>query len=636
MPFWPFGLFLRWVTRPRARWIEVRISARITELSRRLPALARLWPGLRRNLPTSLERLRGLTDEVLRDTRIDGVLMEIPPLAAGWAAATGLRKEISRMRAGGRRVVVYLPEGGNQRELFVASAADRVIIAPEAMVGLAGFSLESRYYRGLLDRLGVGIESLSVGRFKTATENLTRDAMSDAQREQLTAILVALDRVLVDALGERPGLDEPAIRALFDKGMILGHEAVAAGLCDAVGHADECARLVRGWFPGGAAKLSSTDSPSTSLRPSERLTVGARRYLSHRQRRFFVRVRKPPQISVINIHGVIAAKAGGLAPTGALLPVVRGKLRRAYHDPLTVGVILHINSPGGSSLASDLIHREIARLDAKKPVVACMADVAASGGYYVAAPTRAIVAEATTLTGSIGVVSAKLVLSALFSRFGIHTEVLKSAPHADMFSPARTFDDQEREIVQRIADQTYAGFVRHVASGRKMAISEVEKLAQGRVYSGRDALDVGLVDAIGGLDVAVAKVKALLPPEVAARVVVRRGRGATGDLRPPSPPVGDDLAKGTLAAAIGAYFDPRTRAGSEMSAAAVSRLLGVGFPGVGFRGVGFRGDADEVAATVVDELGAVDPLLSLLSLWDPCCGHERTLHLALDMPRVRG
>jgi protease-4 len=179
----------------------------------------------------------------------------------------------------------------------------------------------------------------------------------------------------------------------------------------------------------------------------------------------------------------------------------------ARRDRFAVGVVLHVNSPGGSALASDQIYREIVRLREKKPVVTCMGDVAASGGYYVAAPTDAIVADATTITGSIGVVTARVVARELFDTLGIKSETIRMAPHADMLSPSRDMSVDERAIIQRETEGFYRTFVGIVADGRKRGYDEMEPLARGRVWSGKDALERGLVDKLGGMEVALDEVR---------------------------------------------------------------------------------------------------------------------------------
>ena len=212
-------------------------------------------------------------------------------------------------------------------------------------------------------------------------------------------------------------------------------------------------------------------------------------------------------------------------------------VREARRNPRVRGVVLHVDSPGGGALASDRMHHELVQLAAEKPLVCCMANVAASGGYYVAAAAHSIVAQPTTITGSIGVVAARVVIEPLLARLGVHTEVQKRGARSDMLQPTRHFNEEEREAFQRELDGMYRAFVGIVAEGRKRPFDEIEALAQGRVWSGKDALAQGLVDRLGGFDVALASVRALVggpSPSLLEPVILPGTKKAPPPLDPPS------------------------------------------------------------------------------------------------------
>jgi protease-4 len=263
--------------------------------------------------------------------------------------------------------------------------------------------------------------------------------------------------------------------------------------------------------------------------------VAAAPYLAVAERPLLRRLRRPPVALVIPVHGTIA-HAGGLFGSFATDERVGKLVRAARRDPRVRGVILHVDSPGGSALASDRMHHEIARLAREKPVVACMANVAASGGYYVAAPARKIVCEPTTVTGSIGVVAARVSLEPLLARMGVRTEILRRGAHAGLLSASGPIDDAERGALRRELDATYRTFLDVVAEGRKLPLADVERLARGRVYTGADAMAVGLVDALGGFERAVAELRELLPDDVRERVVVEAARTPRGEAPPLDPP----------------------------------------------------------------------------------------------------
>ena len=484
LPFWPLWLAIRWLSRPRGTWVHARIADSLTEIDAPVPPwspLGRWIPALQRRRPTSIRAVARLVDALLADPAREGLLVEIGSLPGGWARIDALRSELARLRRGGKKVAIYLPQGGGNREIFLASVATQVISTEGATFFVVGVGATSRYLKGLLDKVGVQVEVYRRAAYKSAAESVSEDAMSDAQREQIGALLDTFDHALVTAIAERPGLDEAKVRALFERGGASGKAAIELGLVDAHAFEDELPKVV-----GAEGKL---------------ISAGA--YLARSERRFFRPILPRPYIAIVPVHGAIADTAGRGATRTSLVPT----LRRVARDRRALAVVLHVDSPGGSALASDLIHREVQLLAARKPVIACFGDVAASGGYYVAAPASSIVAGRLTITGSIGVISARLVASSLLDRLGVRTEVLRRAPHADLLTNPRAADDAERALMDREIDAFYRTFVSVVARGRKRDESEIEPLARGRVWSGSDARERGLVDREGTLSDAIALAK---------------------------------------------------------------------------------------------------------------------------------
>lgn len=470
-----------------AQWVHVKLRPRLSQMSGPLPPIARLIPELAMTQPTALESLRELAKLVIEDAALSGVVFEVPPLQAGWSKARGLRRIMQDLRDAGKEVVVYLPRGGGNLELYTAMAADRVYLGPEASFMALGLSSETRYLRPMLDKLGIRVESFARKEFKTAVETVEREEMSDAQREQVGALLHSLNEELLTAISARPGMNRERARAVFEAGFLRGQAAQEAGVADGVCYDDELGLRLAG--------RAETREPAKTIRAPE--------YMVRRQHGFFRPVRSKPYIGIVRVKGAI--RDNDDEPRGITQTIAA--LRIAREDKHCAGVVLLINSPGGSALASDRIHREVTRVREEKPVVACFQDVAASGGYYIAAAADSIVAEPVTITGSIGVVSARLMARDLLDKVGIKTEVLRSAPHADMFSPARELDDAERAILDRELDAFYESFVKLVAKGRGRTFDEVEPLARGRVWSGADAAEQGLVDRLGGLEVALDEVR---------------------------------------------------------------------------------------------------------------------------------
>jgi len=520
----PLWLVRRAILRPRSRFVHVRLAASPVEL----PTPPTLWQRwLRRAEPeglASIDTLWRLAREVASDPAMDGVALVIPRLTAGWATCTSVRDALGWLRAQGKHVFVFLPLGGGQRELYVASAGTRVIAPPSSTLWLLGAAAQGMYLKPLLDRLGVSAEVFSTGEYKTAAEALVRESMSDAQREQLGALSETVQRELEAALAERPGMDAARARACFEGGFFSGIAAKELGLIDACCYEDEL----------GSELGESRDKPRPRVR--------AGRYLAYRGLRLWRPLRHKAVVGVVAVHGAIvdsAPKRPQLSGrTGASYESVSRALRAARLDPRVRAVILHIDSPGGSALASDLIHRELTRLREKKTVIACMGNVAASGGYYVAVGCERIVAQPTTTTGSIGVISARMLAAGLLERIGIRAEVVRSAPHADMFSPFRSLTDDERAMLDDHVKDFYKTFLRVVAQGRARTTDEIHALARGRVWSGSDAHARGLVDVLGGLERAVSLVIEGVPElaKIARNELVVRWIQPPAGLAPIEPP----------------------------------------------------------------------------------------------------
>jgi protease-4 len=458
-----------------ACFVHLVVDGPVVSVSEPVP-----WWRRRATRATSLETLAELVTLVARDPKVKGLVAEVRSLRAGAATATSLRAILARLKEADKPLVVFLPMGAGTREMLVASAASRVVVGPESSILPLGVAVEAHYFRRALDRIGVLPEIFARGEFKTAGESLARDSMSEEQRQQLGAILDVLEDELLSGLSSGRRLSREEVRSIVDSGPYRASDAVARGLVDAKGYDDELPKLV---------SPDSTEPPSL---------VPAATYLSLRRR-----PSRPKRIGVVHVRGPIVSRSPIGMGRVAVDERVMAALRRARESRGVAGVVVLIDSPGGSVLASDRIHHELVRLAEKKPVVACMANVAASGGYYIAAGANTIVAQTTTITGSIGVVAAHLVLSPLFEKLGIVTELVKRGARADMLSASRPLDPGEREAMTLEIDGFYRDFVDVVARGRKRLPGEIEPLARGRVYSGLEAHKLGLVDRLGGLDEAV-------------------------------------------------------------------------------------------------------------------------------------
>jgi protease-4 len=465
--------------------------------SDREPSLSSLW--------TALAAARD-------DARVVGLALEIRDAAFGLAKAEELRRQIEALAAAGKRVECYLEsagEGGNGTlEYFLASACPTLALAPAGEVALLGLYADSLFLRGTFDKLKVEPSFLSAGRFKSAAEAFTERAHSPAAREALDALLDSFFRQVVDAVAAGRGLDADGVRALIDRGPLSATAALEAGLVDRLAYPDEF-----------ESALDDAFEDATRL---DLLDYGARH----------ARLRATGErVAVVFAEGTIVRGAGGVEPWGGERylgsDTLAETLARLERDDDVRAVVLRIDSPGGSALASDLILRRVALLAAEKPVIVSMSDLAASGGYYIATKATRIVAEPGTLTGSIGVVSGKLATGRFQEELlGATHDPLQRGAHADLYSPLVPFDNAQRALLGRRIDEVYGLFLDHVASGRKLERAAVEAVAQGRIWSGEDALARGLVDELGGLDAALA----------AARAAAGLEPGAGGlDLYPKTP-----------------------------------------------------------------------------------------------------
>jgi protease-4 len=454
--------------------VLLTLDGPVVELADRQP-----WWRRMPSRTMSLVRIRELVRMVASDPKITGLVVEIRSLHAGAAIATSLRQTLLQFKESNKPLLAYLPMGAGSREMLVASAADRIVAGPASSIAPLGIAVESRYFRRALDRVGVLPEIFARGEFKTAGESMARDSMSPEQREQLGAILDVMEGELMTALGAGRRRSSDEVRALIDGGPYRAPDALAHHLVDATGYDDDLPRL----FAEG------------DERPK---MVPAKSYLA-------VRRATPLRqgIGVVRVRGPIVSRAPLAIGRMAESEQIVGSLRAAREANAVRGVVLLIDSPGGSVLASDRIYHEVVRLAEKKPVVAYFGNVAASGGYYVAAGAHAIVAQPTTITGSIGVVAAHFVLSPLLGKLGIVTELVKRGARADMLSVNRPLDEGERQAMTREIEGYYQDFVDIVARGRNRPPEDIEKLARGRVYSGAEAYRLGLVDRLGDFETAL-------------------------------------------------------------------------------------------------------------------------------------
>ena len=494
-----------------------------------------------------LERIRAARD----DPTVGALLLHIDGVPVGAGRVEELRALLGVVRTR-KPVLVYLT-GGGTREYWLASAATAVAAPPGAPLLVNGFSSSQLYLRDLLGRLGVSVQVVRAGAYKTATEPLVRSGPSPEAKQVTEGILDDVyGRFLADVAAARR-LPQERVRSLVDAGLFTTDEARAAGLLDVTVWPDEVSEWA-GQVTGRRLRAAGSYRPEPE-REAQRWG-------------------RPPIIEIVRLAGIIARSSGGSDLLGedalAGADAVAAAIRRAADDREVRAIVLRIESPGGDGFASDLVWREVVRARRKgKPVVASLGDVAASGGYLVAAGADAIVAQPSTLTGSIGVFAAKPDLAGLLDKLSVQRDASARGDRAQLLSLLRPWSPAEQAAVQKQVDAFYGLFLDRVAEGRKLSRAEVEAVASGRVWTGSQALEHRLVDRIGTLADAVAMARAAAGLHEADRPTVRRAGAGTTML--------DRLGLGVLArAAPEPALSRLARAAPEVEALLVLSEAGLG------------------------------------------------------------
>lgn len=456
---------------------------------------------------TLVSELRTVFDKAARDEHVNGVMVVVKPSSMGYAKAQEIRAAAAALREAGKWAVAYLDTAGEfapgNGMYFLASAFDEITVNPAGDVMLAGVYTASPFLRGLLDNIKIYPDFDHIGKYKNAKELYTEKGFTPAHREATEAWVGDLFLGLVEGIAESRKKSVDEVRSIIDRGPFTAQEALEAGLVDRVGYYDEFRDAVKERNGGKLRTLKWREY----LKRRRSLGVG-----SHK-------------IAVVHGTGIVLMGKSGYEPSAGFVmgsDSVAGALRKAREDSSVKAIILRVDSPGGSAVASDIIWRETQLARKVKPVIASMSDVAASGGYYVSCGADRIVAEPSTLTGSIGVVYGKFVLKGLYDWLGLTFGEVQRGEHAAFWNELRPWNSDEKSgIYWKFMNKVYSQFVSHVAEGRKMTPEDVDKIGQGRVWTGRRAKDLGLVDELGGFETAIrlAKEMAKIPQDEDVRFV---------------------------------------------------------------------------------------------------------------------
>jgi protease-4 len=473
-------------------------------------------------LPDVLEGLK----RARHDDRVRALVVKVGGGRIGLARMQEIREAVSAFRESGKLAVAWSESFGEFTHgnvpYYLATAFDRIYLQPSGTLGLTGVTIEQLFLHDALAKAGIGFQAAKRYEYKSAADNLTERAFTPAAREAAERLATSVAEQITTAIAERRGKTADEARALLDRGPFLADDALAEGLVDALGYRDEVYADVR--------KEAGPDAILQYVARYQRthaLTERARKLPNPRER----------FVAVIYASGPIRQGRSGRSPlSGSSIgsDTVASALRAATSDDRVRAVLLRVNSPGGSAVASDTIWREVVRTRAAgKPVVVSMSDLAASGGYYISMAADVIVAEPGTITGSIGVITGKPVLEEALGRIGVTTDSVSVGSGAAMFAPTHPFSEEEWQRLNTWLDAIYRDFTEKAASGRRMTVEQVHEVARGRVWSGADAARNGLVDELGGMTDAaeIARRRAGLPAGAPLRAFPRQS--PLDQLRPP-------------------------------------------------------------------------------------------------------
>ena len=480
--------------------LEVRLQGAIGEVAQRGAFLG----------PLTVREIDEAVRRAADDDRVGALFLDVGPLLGGYAKVQEVRSAVRAFRESGKPVVALL-EIGTNLDLYAAAAADTVYQVPTGQL-LLGFLLQEPFYRDLMDKIGVEFEVFTSGPYKTAMHSFTNRELTDAQREMDESLLDSLYAQWLEDVATDRSLDVDALAASFDQGLLSAGQAQAAGLVDKLGYRDQVLQ----------------DLEEIAGRNVRRLSV--REYLQGTRPATLTGILgQGTVIALIHVSGLMVPGDFDEPLFGAELAAgntIAGYIREARQDSDVRAIVLRVDSGGGAVTAADVIGREAELAAERKPVIVSMSDVAASGGYWIATKGTRVLADRATYTGSIGVVSGRVNLAGTYDLLGVNNEILKRGANADILADTAPLRPEQAAILDASVQSTYGDFIGVVAEGRDLEPEAVEAVAGGRVWTGEQALERGLIDEIGGLRESLTAAR--------AEAGIRPGRGYVLRIYPPS------------------------------------------------------------------------------------------------------
>jgi len=422
------------------------------------------------------------------DEKIKGIILRPEVTDMGFAKTDEIRSALDDFKTSGKPIYAFIEFAGD-KEYYLASAADSIFGVPTGILLANGLLSNPIFLKGTLDKLGIEFESIAIGKYKNAPDMFTREDMSDAQREVINSLLDDLYQRYISKLAEARGMEESQVSQLIDQGFFTLDKAQEAGLVDTLMYYIEFKEFLKRKY-------------------SKRLRfVSLKRY--HKIPMSKLGIRAKEKIAVV--YGVGTIVSGGEDQFGEDQLItsegMANSIRRVAEDNSIKAIILRIDSPGGSGTASDIIWQEVVKAAAEKPLIVSMSDVAASGGYYISMAADSIVAHPSSIVGSIGIFFMKGIFSKLYDKIGMNVEEVTRGKNASMFSEIQRLTPDQRELISGFLFDFYKDFVTKAADGRNMSYDEVDNIAQGRVWTGKQALENGLIDKLGDYYTAISMAK---------------------------------------------------------------------------------------------------------------------------------
>ncbi|GAB4329019.1 MAG: signal peptide peptidase SppA [Calditrichia bacterium] len=424
------------------------------------------------------------------DPKIKGVVLKPMGFAAGWAQVQEIRQALEDFKTSGKPVYAYL-EANSTKEYYLVSKADTIFGSPQGTLFITGLNAGAFFLKDGLKKIGVEADFIAHGKYKNAPDMFTRENMSDAQREVLNALLDDIYYTMTYAIAQDRHLTPEQVKKLIDTGVYSLEEGVRAGLVDTLMYYNEFKEF-----------LKQRDKRRPRL-------VSYGRYLKIPYEKLGMKAEK--KLGLIFASGNIVSGFGEDSFQDGVITSegMANAIRKAADDKSVKAIVIRVNSPGGSGTASDIIWREVVEARKKKPVVVSMGDVAASGGYYISMAADSILAMPTSIIGSIGVFAGKFSIKNLYEKLGINKEEIQRGKNADLFSEIKKFNKEQRKLMWNFGENFYRVFVSKVAQSRNKSYEEIHRIAQGRVWSGKRGIEIGLVDKWGGLQDAIVVAKKL-------------------------------------------------------------------------------------------------------------------------------